>query len=105
MPYWKTPLVGMSGRPLRMGSGMTPGAPEIGCPPPSYIRDMLIARRALLGQKVVVSFLMVSLDMEEGWAPASIGKARPAVAVPAAARNCLLFMGVKSKKLRYPGRG
>jgi hypothetical protein len=30
MPYWKTPLVGMSGRPFLIDSGMTPGAPEMG---------------------------------------------------------------------------
>src|SRR5215470_16545514 len=61
MPYWKMPLVGMSGRPSRIGSGITPGAPEIGCPPPSYISDRLIARRAPFGQNEALPVMIASL--------------------------------------------
>jgi hypothetical protein len=53
IPYWKTPLVGMSGKLFSIGSGMTPGAPEMGWPPPSYINEKLTASRALLGQNEV----------------------------------------------------
>src|ERR1700743_2628645 len=60
MPYWKTALVGMSGSPFLIGWGMTPGAPEIGWPPPSYISDMLIARRAPFGQNEVLSVMIAS---------------------------------------------
>src|SRR5262249_30392942 len=60
MPYWNTPLVGMSGRPFLIGSGMTPGAPEMSWPPPSYIRDMLIARRAPFGQNEALSVMIAS---------------------------------------------
>jgi hypothetical protein len=60
MPYWKTPLVGMSGRPFRIGSGMTPGAPEMGWPPPSHISDILIASWAPFGQNEGLSIMIAS---------------------------------------------
>src|SRR5215469_3146583 len=50
----------MSGKPFLIGSGMTPGAPQMGWPPPSYIRDMLIARRAPFGQNEVLSVMIAS---------------------------------------------
>jgi len=48
----------MSGRPFLIGSGMTPGAPELGWPPLSNISEMLIARRASLGQNEVWSIMI-----------------------------------------------
>src|ERR1700755_2198307 len=84
MPYSKMPLVGTSGRPFLIGSGMTPGAPEMGWPPPSYIRDMLIARRAPFGQNGVLSVMIASF-------PSAIALKVPAALAPAAARNSRRF--------------
>src|SRR6266849_4680724 len=36
-----------------MGSGIAPLAPEIGCPPPSNMREILTASRAPFGQKPI----------------------------------------------------
>jgi hypothetical protein len=44
-------LVGRSGTPFSMGSGITPPAPEIGWPPPSNMSEKLTASRAPFGQK------------------------------------------------------
>src|SRR5580704_4429477 len=49
-PYAKKALVGRSGKPFSIGSGITPPAPEIGWPPPSNIKDKLTASRAPFGQ-------------------------------------------------------
>src|SRR5258708_27952263 len=43
---------------LCVGSGLKPRAQEMGWPPPSYIRDMLIARRAPFGQNEVLSVMI-----------------------------------------------
>ena len=48
----------VNGYPLRIGSGMTPGVPEMGWPPPSYISEMLIARRAPFHQNEGLSVMM-----------------------------------------------
>ena len=44
---------------------MTPPGPEIGCPPPSNIREKLTARRALLGQKGAVPVMFASCALTE----------------------------------------
>src|SRR5262245_204243 len=53
----------MSGRPFLIGSGMTPGAPDTGWPPPSYISEMLIARRAVWGQNEILSVMIASFPI------------------------------------------
>src|SRR5260370_38467325 len=44
-------LVGRSGTPFSIASGITPPAPEIGWPPPSNMSERLTANRAPFGQK------------------------------------------------------
>jgi hypothetical protein len=48
------------GQALPDGLGNDAGRPEIAWPPPSYIKDMLIARRAPFGQNFVLSVISVS---------------------------------------------
>ena len=60
-------MVGRSGTPPSIGSGMTPPAPEIGCPPPSNMSERLTANRAPFGQKPARSDAFK--DGVAAWAP------------------------------------
>src|SRR5215470_17618658 len=71
MPYWNTPLVAMSGSPFLIGSGMTPGAPDIGWPPPSNISETLTASRASSGQNEVWSIMIACAPFAIRHAPRS----------------------------------
>ena len=87
---WKTPFVGMSGRFFSMGSGMTPGAPEIGWPPPSYIKEKLTASCALFGQNEV------AFDIESSCLPKtfeSLGIESADIAMPPSIRKLLRSIG------------
>jgi hypothetical protein len=48
------------GQVICIGSSKKPGAPEMGCPPPSNMSEKLMARRAPLGQKESVVGMMLS---------------------------------------------
>src|SRR5882724_5329122 len=59
-PYSKKAFVGRSGKPCWIGSGITPPAPEIGCPPASNINEKLTAKRAPFGQNGNASDIRIS---------------------------------------------
>src|SRR5882762_6217994 len=80
-PYSKKEFVGRSGRPCWMGSGITPPAPEIGCPPASNINEKLTAKRARFGHTasgIWISFVGLGLAVREMAAPGRVSAAAPA---------------------------
>src|SRR3984893_10604887 len=62
-------LARFPGTPVSIGSGMTPPAPEIGCPPPSNMRERLTANRAPFGQKPGPARSDTFKDGVAAWAP------------------------------------
>src|SRR5882672_10235037 len=82
-PYSKKAFVGRSGSPRWIGSGITPPAPEIGCPPASNIKETLTAKRAPFGQNdnasdIGISFVWLRLAVWEMAAPGRVNAAAPA---------------------------
>src|SRR6266853_1975282 len=80
-PYSKKAFVGKSGKPCWIGSGITPPAPEIGCPPASNINEKLTAKRAPFGHTasgIWISFVGRGSAVWEMAAPGKVNAAAPA---------------------------